>query len=118
MLLLIVSGVDNFTTAVINKVYTTFYDLNMADSVEITFPLPFTNKTFTISTASIQNFYANAPMLSTIITTFWYFLFGKYIYNLVMIVYVWLSNGKALSNTNELVDAISDNNFVIKQLMM
>ena len=118
MVLLIVNGVDNFTTGVINKVYNHFNDLNMADSVDITIPLPFTNKSFVISTASIQNFYANNPMLATIITTFWYFLFGKYMYNLLMIVYVWLSNGKALSNTNELVDRINKNNFVINQLMM
>jgi len=111
------NGVDNFIRSVFNRLNTFFNNLNFDNSIEFVIPIPFTNKTCTISTAPIQQFYSDNPILAGIITMSWYFVFGVYIFRIAYTFWLSAVNGTILKDS-EGFTAKMDEFGVIKFFMM
>ena len=112
-----INGVDNFIRIVINRLNTFFSGLNFDNSIELIIPIPFTNKTCTISTAPIQQFYSDNSVLAGIITMSWYFVFGVYIFRIAYTFWLSAVNGTILKDSEGFTAKIDDFG-IIKFFMM
>ena len=107
-----VNGVDNFIVRIYNVVYGFFNNLDTSLVVNVVIPIPFTDKSFTLSTSGLQNFYAQHTALSNLITISWYFVFGVYIFRLAY--KFWLSSvtGSVFRDTEGFTADLDSDNLV------
>lgn len=113
------TGIDNFFTTFLQGIQTR---LENYDESEVTYlRIPFNIDGRYIEIPSNLLYKAIPPtFLRTLITTFWYYLFGGYIIMYAYRMIIWLESGEVFGEggVSHFIDYLSKNNEVIKGYMM
>ena len=106
---------QQFLQTLYNKVYGKF--TNPSRSTRITIPLPHNMGDIVLDSSDMVNFWESNQLLETLVTTFWYFIIGRWVFSFCRRIYLWLATGSFV-NTMSLSEYLSEQNEIIKTYLM
>lgn len=106
---------QGFLTELYNKVYNKFLYPNRSTRVVI--PMPHNMDDIVLDSSAIVDFYNNYSAIGDLITIFWYFIIGRWVFAFVRRIYLFFVTG-AFADTSLLSEYLSMHNEIIKTYMM
>lgn len=111
------SNVDNFFTGFLNTVKNAFTGIDTTVET-VSFPIPFTEQSITLRSDAISSHIINTP-LYTLLQTFYWFYFGRYIIMLIKRIFDWLASGKMVDEgVFSFIEWLDIHNEIIKAYML
>lgn len=109
------NNTQDFLMQLYNKVYQRFVNPNRSSRVVI--PMPHGLDDIILDSSSIVGFYEEYSLIGDLVTVFWYFIIGRWVFAFVRRIYLFFVTG-AFADTSVLGEYLSMHNEIIKTYMM
>lgn len=109
------NNTQDFLMQLYNKVYQRFVNPNRSSRVVI--PMPHGLDDIVLDSSSIVGFYEEYSLIGDLVTVFWYFIIGRWVFAFVRRIYLFFVTG-AFADTSVLGEYLSMHNEIIKTYMM